>query len=171
MQVRTLAGLIVGALLLSGCSAKTGSESSPETGAEYLSSAPLEGAQGVAEAKKAASDGEEITLVGRIGGSEKPFVENLAAFTIVDPAIEHCAADEGCPTPWDYCCETDKLADNSAAIKLVDANGKTLAGDAKKLLGVEELSLVTIRGTANRDAEGNLTVTAHKVHVAEKNGD
>ncbi len=44
------------------------------------------------------------SLSGRIGGSEKPFVDGLAAFTIVDLKVPYCADDEGCPTPWDYCC-------------------------------------------------------------------
>ena len=36
----------------------------------------------VAEARKVAKDEGEIVVVGRIGGSEKPFVSGMAAFTI-----------------------------------------------------------------------------------------
>ena len=170
MRLNVSAALFCIAFLVGGCSKSDGGNGPPTTDENYLSAKPLDGAVGVAEAKKATSDGEEITLVGRVGGSEKPFVDGLAAFTIVDPAVEHCADDEGCSTPWDYCCETDKLPENSATVKLVDASGKTLAKDAKEVLGIAELSLVTIRGTAKRDAQGNLTVDAIQVYVDKTNG-
>ena len=43
--------------------------------------------------------------IGRIGGSENPWIEGLAAFTIVDPVMKHCGelGDDGCPKPWDFC--------------------------------------------------------------------
>ena len=37
--------------------------------------------------------------------------------------------------------------------------------DARKLLGVKELSTVVIQGKATRDDQGNLTVAATKVFV------
>lgn len=123
-------------------------------------------AKGVAAVREAAKNDEEIIIVGRIGGSEKPFVQGVAAFTIVDPALAHCSKEEGCPTPWDYCCETDKLKTNMAMVKFVDQEGKPVNQDARELLGVEELSKVTIHGKAKRDEDGNLTVLADKVHIA-----
>ena len=77
-------------------------------------------------------------------------MDGLAAFTIVDPAVPYCAADEGCPTPWDYCCQQDKVPANSATVKLVDADGKLVAEGARDLLGVEELAEVVVRGKAER---------------------
>jgi hypothetical protein len=169
MKIHAMAGLLLGAMLLGGCGGSTdGGSVSTSTESAYLSLAPLDGAQGVAAAREADNDGEQITIVGLIGGSEKPFVDNLAAFTIVDESVPHCSDEEGCPTPWDYCCETDKLPANSATIKIVDDNGKTLDRDAKALLGVAELSRITVRGTAKRDSAGNLTVNAQKIHVGEK---
>lgn len=92
-------------------------------------------------------------------------MDGLAAFTIVDPAVPYCAADEGCPTPWDYCCQQDKVPANSATVKLVDADGKLVAEGARDLLGVEELAEVVVRGKAERDDAGNLTVLAQRVFV------
>ena len=43
-------------------------------------------------------------------------------------------------------------------MKIVDASGKPVATDARKLLGVKELQTVVVRGTAKRDEAGNLTV-------------
>jgi hypothetical protein len=100
-----------------------------------------------------------------IGGSSKPFVDGLAAFTIVDPKVPYCAADEGCPTPWDYCCQTEAVKENIATIKVVDEAGKAIAGNAKELLKVKELSTVVVQGKAKRDDQGNLTVATSKIFV------
>jgi hypothetical protein len=125
------------------------------------------GAIPVGEARASAKDQDEVVLVGRIGGSEKPFVEGLAAFTIVDPKVPHCATEEGCPTPWDYCCAQDQVKDNVAVIKIVDGQGNPVAEDPRQLLGVKELSMVVVHGKAERDTEGNLAVLADKVFVKE----
>lgn len=130
----------------------------------YLMTAKPANAQGVGAA--AQSTNEEITVVGRIGGSADPFVTDVAAFTIVDPAIPHCSDDEGCPTPWDYCCKTNELKGNTALVKVVGKDGTPVSKDARTLLGVKELSVVIVAGKAQRDAEGNLTILAQKVHVA-----
>jgi hypothetical protein len=93
----------------------------------------------------------------------------LAAFTIVDEKVPYCAPDEGCPTPWDYCCETDAVKDNIATIKIVNDAGKPVASDARELLNVKELSTVVVQGKAKRDDQGNLTVAATKVFVRPTN--
>ncbi len=135
----------------------------PPTDALYLLTEEPQGAAGVAEARQA--DAEEVTVVGRVGGSPNPFVEGMAAFTIVDPKIPSCAGEEGCPTPWDYCCTLDQVKDGIAMVKVVDSQGKPVAADAKKLLGIQELSMVVVRGEAQRDEQGNLTVLTDKVYV------
>ena len=110
------------------------------TASEYVVETEPEGALAVGEARQATQDGQEVTLVGHIGGSTKPFVDGLAAFTIVDVKVPYCADDEGCPTPWDYCCASDAVKQSIATIKIVDESGKPVAGDARELLNVKELS-------------------------------
>lgn len=164
----TLGSLAALAFAASGCSesADTAAAAKPSAeGSAYLAKAEPADARGVGEARKAVADGDEVTLVGRIGGGAEPFVNGLAAFTIVDPAIPHCSADEGCPTPWDYCCETDQLPANSATVKLIGNDGKPVTQDARQLLGVKELSVVVVQGKAKRDDAGNLTVLAEQVYV------
>jgi hypothetical protein len=133
----------------------------------YLVDEEPAGAVGVADARQSKDAATEITVVGRIGGSAKPFVDGTAAFTIVDPKVPHCSAEEGCPTPWDYCCETAALPTSTALIKVVDPQGQLVTEDARKLLGVKELAMVVVHGKAERDAEGNLTVLADQVFVKE----
>lgn len=121
----------------------------------------------VGKARASVNDGQTITLVGTIGGSRQPFVDGLAAFTIVDPSIPSCADEEGCPTPWDYCCTQDQVKDNVATVKIVDGQGAPVAQDAKALLGVQELSTVVVSGKASRDAEGNLSLAANQVFIRQ----
>lgn len=138
--------------------------------AAYLLTEKPDHAQGVAQARKSENGAEEIIVEGHIGGSEKPFVDGIAAFTIVDPSIPYCGQhdDDKCPTPWDYCCQTDKLKDNSALVKIVGADGTPVSKDARELLGVKELSRIVVRGKAQRDEQGNLTVLAEKVHITQE---
>lgn len=135
--------------------------------ATYVLATEPEGAGGVGEIRESSKDKDEVTVVGRIGGSGEPFVDGLAAFTIVDPKVAHCSEEEGCPTPWDYCCTQNEVKDNIATVRVVDDQGKLVAKDAKELLGVKELSTVVVQGKAQRDDQGNLTVLAEKVFVKE----
>lgn len=132
---------------------------------QYLADVEPEGALPVGEARKSVMDAQAVTLVGVIGGSSEPFVDGLAAFTIVDAKVPYCSADEGCPTPWDYCCTQDQVKGNIATVKIVDDAGKPVTSDARKMLNVKELSTVVVQGTARRDDQGNLTVAASKVFV------
>ena len=74
-------------------------------GSKYLLSQEPEGATGVHDVRATAKDDDEVVVVGRIGGMENPWVEDLAAFSIVDPALKPCneMGDDACPKPWDYC--------------------------------------------------------------------
>ncbi|MFH5806678.1 hypothetical protein [Alienimonas sp. DA493] len=164
-------GALAIALAAVGCGAPDGDVSATDAAAPtvqnaaYLAPTEPEGAKGVGAVKETVEDGEEVTVVGLIGGDRAPFVDGLAAFTIVDPKVPYCAADEGCPTPWDYCCQQDKVPANSATVKLVDENGTLVAENAKSLLGVDELTEVVVRGTAEKDDAGNLSVLARQVYV------
>lgn len=155
--------LLVG--LAVGCSQQLDDGLKPEAASQYIAGSEPAEAIPVGAARAEAKDGAEIALVGHIGGSTKPFVDGALAFTIVDPKVPYCAPDEGCPTPWDYCCTQNDVKDNIAMVKLVDESGSTVTGDARNVLGVKELSLVVAKGVAQRDEAGNLTLLAEKVYV------
>lgn len=158
-------------ILATGCTIDTSSSTNTNkapagpTGPQYIAASEPAGATGVGEARKTSTDGENIVLVGHVGGSTAPFVDGIAAFSIVDQSVPWCQPDENCPTPWDYCCKQDQVKENIATVKIVDADGKLVAEDARKLLGVRELSLVVVEGSAKRDDAGNLTVLANKVFI------
>ena len=173
MRFNFSAMIVVGLTLsLVGCSDSQSTVESPTPDATlaaeanpYLTTTEPVGATPVGEARQTLTDGESATLIGIIGGSTKPFVDGLAAFTIVDPKIPSCADEEGCPTPWDYCCTQDQVKDNIATIKMVDASGAAIATDARQLLGISELSQVIVSGTTQRDEQGNLTLAANTIFV------
>ena len=139
-------------------------------GSKFLLTQEPEGATSIIQVRAAAKDGDEVVLIGRIGGSSDPWVEGRAAFSAVDESLRACSDIPGdlCPQPWDYCCETDKLPTATALIKIVDEEGSLVNADAKQLLDVAELSTVVIHGTAQRDESGNLTVLARGVYVKAK---
>ena len=154
--------------LIAGCAQE---QSAPQVNAaadnSYLVTVEPTGAQPVGEAREASNDEQEVTLEGRIGGSSKPFIDGLAAFTIVDPKVPYCSEEEGCPTPWDYCCEQNAVKKNIATVKVVDEAGNPLAKDARELLGIKELNTVVVHGVAQRDDDGNLSVLASQIYIKE----
>jgi hypothetical protein len=124
----------------------------------------------VAAAKAAARQGEEITIVGRIGGSVNPFVADRAIFTIADPALVSCADmddPDHCKTPWDYCCEDRaKMRAGTATIEVAGADGKPLAVALRGVQGLEPLATVAVSGTVvERNDAGLLVVRAKRIEV------
>jgi hypothetical protein len=159
--------------LAAGCG-PTGSTGGPQTsdpgaatsptvaeGKKLLLDSEPAGAKGVIEVRKKARDGDEVTVVGRVGGASKPFTEGRAGFLIVDPSLKPCE-DGDC----DYCeIPPDELAAARASVRFVDAQGKTLPAGARELFGIKELTTVVVKGMANRDDKGNLTIVGNKLYV------
>ncbi|QDT04990.1 hypothetical protein K227x_33880 [Rubripirellula lacrimiformis] len=160
--------LISVSLVAAGCGQSETASTAGKAAAvdsQYAATSEPDGAMPVGEARESIEDGQDVTLVGVIGGSTDPFVDGLAAFTVVDPKVPYCAADEGCPTPWDYCCTQEQVKDNVATVMIVDDSGNPVAQDARNILNIKELSTVVVTGKAKRDEEGNLTVAANNVFV------
>ena len=145
-------------------------KASEEARAKYLLASEPAGAKGVKEIKQQAKDGDEVVVVGRIGGSVQPFT-GRAAFTIVDLSFKPCNEIEGdnCQTPWDYCCDPpDELAKGTVLVKLVDSAGKTLPEDAKELLSIKELQTVVIKGQTRKGEDNRISVVATGIFIKKK---
>lgn len=138
--------------------------------AKFLLATEPNGAGDVIAVREQAGDGDDIVITGRIGGSENPWIDGRAAFSIVDSSLKACSDIPGdsCPKPWDYCCETPKLPTATALVKVVDDSGDLVGTDARDLLPLKELSTVVVKGTAQRDDAGNLTVLASGVFVKQQ---
>ncbi len=171
--------LLIGGLV--GCSSSTSTTGDPAItpaarshepsaeGAKYRLQAEPADAQDVIAVRADAADGETVTVVGRIGGDVNPWIDGRAAFTIVDNSLLACSDIEGdaCPTPWDYCCETDKLKTGKILVKFVDEQGNLIATDAKELLGLGELDTVVVEGTMQKSEDGAAVILASGVYLRE----
>ncbi len=62
----------------------------PATGPKFLLAAEPAGAKGVIDVRKEAKDGDEVVVVGQVGGDKQPFTEGRASFLIVDPSLQAC---------------------------------------------------------------------------------
>jgi hypothetical protein len=157
------------ACLAVACGGDEAASSSPTTSGlpeRFLLPAVPAGAQDVGTVWKDAQAGEEVVVRGVVGGSAKPFVEGLAAFTLVDPALKSCVGDGmGCKTPWDYCCiDPQTIAKSSVTVEFREA-GRPLAASPRGFHGLDHLKTVVVRGVAERDAQGNVTIVASGVRV------
>ncbi len=155
------------AFLLVGCSPSPAPEGatngapSPVDGSKFLLATEPDNAREIIEARASAEKDKPIVVVGRIGGSVMPWIKDRAAFSIVDRSISSCLkTGDSCKTPWDYCCETDRLPTGMVLVKFLDESDKLIPTDARALLGVKELDTVVVEGAAKRDDAGNLTIVA-----------
>ncbi|QGJ69410.1 Hypothetical protein PBC10988_10920 [Planctomycetales bacterium 10988] len=146
------------------------SESASVDGTQYLLTEEPEGAVGVLIAKEDAKDQDEIVLLGRIGGQAEPFIKDRSAFMVIDPTIgmmSEEAVDESGEICMDDCCASLRTA-CSTLVKVVDASGKPLEVDARKLLKVKENDLVVVKGKVQRNDEaGTFTIAANAVFVRQ----
>lgn len=173
-------GGLVAVLLfsLSACVGEEGTGTSPQPGggaaasakipaAVFVDTAPADAIE-VREAILSAKPGADIVVRAVVGGRKKAFVDGRAVLVAADTRLAPCGSGEGCPTPWDYCCESkETLAANTMTVQIVDAKGTPLGTDLKGAHGLDELKSIVVAGTV-RNVEGSLVVDAKKIYVADK---
>ncbi|MCG3135631.1 MAG: hypothetical protein HMLKMBBP_03352 [Planctomycetes bacterium] len=135
-----------------------------------LAAAP-EGAKPVADVKLSAKEGEDVVLRGRIGMGQNPFVSGAAVMTIVDPKLVPCSEmsmDDGCLTPWDYCCTAkEEQTACTATVQILGADGKPLAGTLQGPF--QPLWTVVVKGkVAGRPSPAILVVNAEGIYVEKR---
>jgi hypothetical protein len=164
------AGLLI---TLAGCD-KASSEKAVETTATTEKAQPIEwiltsepqGAISITEAKANGKEGDTVILRGRIGGRHSPISADSPVFTVIDLQLEYCGQneDDGCSTPWDYCCETPgTIASNSATVQIVGEGSVNPVA-----AGLEALDEVILIGTVGpRPTEEVFTIRATGVYLAD----
>lgn len=135
----------------------------------FTESAPPE-AMAIHLARKSATPGDTLTLTGRVMGRAQPFVEGRAAFVLGDPELlTPCneKPDDGCPTPWDTCCDTaEAKREGTATIQISGEDGRVLPHTLRGIHGLTELSTVTVQGKVATGSDGEvLIVNATSIHV------
>jgi hypothetical protein len=163
-----VAAVAIFALVLIAIAAlKVEKKDDPAIRVTYILNEEPSGAAEVLAVRENAKDDDDVTVVGRIGGRENPWIKGTAAFSIVDTTLKPCneIASDTCPTPWDYCCEPD-LAKATLLVTILDEKtGQTLKQDARDVLNLSELQTVVLQGKARRDKKGNVTIAASKIFV------
>jgi len=168
---QALAVVALFTIVVSGCSKPVTEPVVAYDGSKFVLPSEPDGAQNVIAARESAKDKEQVVVLGRIGGSANPWVGDRAAFYIVDPSLLACSDEKedgepcSCTTPWDYCCELDKLPKAMTLVQFVEADGSVVKHDARKVFDVTELQTVIVKGTAQRDDAGNLTILADGMFV------
>jgi hypothetical protein len=181
-HIRPLALLIVVLPWIGACDNKPAATSNPSAASSaagvevpaslFVESPPAE-ALYVREAKRDAAAGKALIVRGRIGGRKEPFVEGRAVFTLVDLRLKTCAdnADDACPTPWDYCCEPQKvLADHAMTVQIVDAGGQPLKTGIRGAGGLTPMADIVVTGKlAGQSGPGHIVLNAERIYVASAN--
>jgi len=164
---------VVGVLVLLGCG---GGEGGSETGtalegsnggAAWLLASEPEGSVGVREAKASVSEGDRVVVRARVGGRARPISSESPVFLVMDLSLPYCGqvTAEGCPQPWDYCCETPEAKRAmGATVQVVDASGEPI-DERLSEAGLEPLEEVVIVGTVGaRPSPEVLTIRADGVY-------
>jgi predicted small lipoprotein YifL len=163
----TLLASLLAVSLIAACG-RTEPASSPPAAAVlpaglFIAAEPPE-ALSVVDAKASAAQGDRVTIRGRIGGTRDPFVAGRAVMTIVDRKLPTCdeKAEDDCPTPWDYCCETRAdITAHAATIQISGESGGPLRADLKNVSGLRPGAEVVIIGTVGATS----SPTAFLVHA------
>lgn len=124
---------------------------------------------GVGAMKTSAKQGDRVIVVGRIGGSEQPFLADRAMMTIVDPSVKLCGEDEPgddhCATPWDFCCEPrENLRKMSIAVVANAASGSPIAHTLLGQGGLTPGARVVVEGTVTTvGPDGAAMIAAERI--------
>jgi hypothetical protein len=146
-----------------GCAHSTADEATGVQNNKYQLAAEPAGALDVMDVREQAKDGEPVVILGRIGGGVKPWIDGRAAFLLVDERILPSCTDEKCDENCQHCAL--ELAEATTMVKFLGEDGKVLPVDARTLLGLGDEQTVVIRGIANRDKTGNVSITAEGIFV------
>jgi len=167
---------------MAGCGAQSEAHQSvlAGDGARFLLAEEPAGAVGILEHREAigapATDVDvapeepmpaaDVVLWGRIGGKKHTWSERSAEFVITDPTFalqagDHACTDDNCP----FCKDKHDAASAEAIVSLIDDQGQVPAVDARRLLPLEEGQMVVIRGQAEVNSLGLLTVRATGLYL------
>ena len=155
--------IVAAALVATGCGSSPVTRNQTVDAKYHLADEPADAVE-ILDAKEQAKDGEAVVVVGRVGGGVKPWIDGRAAFLLVDTRIlPSCDEGEKCDANCPSCAEA--MLSASTMVKFLGTDGKVLPVDARDLLGVKEQQTVVVRGVANRDKAGNVTIAGEKIYV------
>ncbi|MEC8253389.1 MAG: hypothetical protein VX044_09260 [Planctomycetota bacterium] len=144
--------------LLAACGGEAGPLlKSDAAGAAFALAADPGEARSVADVKAAGPGPEVVVAQGRVQDLTKGF----AILKLMGTALHYCGEvnAKGCPTPWDYCCDTPE--DRRAHELLVEFRGPD--GAPVETVGLPDmrlLDLIKVRGKLTKNEFGSLVFDA-----------
>ena len=139
----------------------------------FVDAAP-QGARSVGELIADEDARGDVVVAGRIGGRKQAFVDGAAVFLLADAGMQSCNElhGDGCPTPWDYCCEPkESLSAKVLTVQIVGDDGKPLKLDVAGSKGLDPLAKLTIAGEVARRGEGGVVViNARHIYIEPDRG-
>jgi len=167
--------ILSSALALASCGKnETSQVNAPSPGQDSAASAQILLAEApaalvsVGKARQEAQPGQEITLIGKVGGTLNPIAESYATFVLADQTVYFCdeMPNDTCETPWDACCEDPaKLAANRASVVFLNEQGQPLPLDLSQTAQLQKLALVSVTGiVAPTSSPENLIVHANGLY-------
>jgi len=165
--------LFLASLVVSGCQPQGQSNSNGPSparkqeaaaeGKKYLLAEEPKYPKDVAPTRKEAKDGDEVAVVGKVGGDSQPFTKGRASFLLADANLP---VEEGCDCPWDFCeVPAERRRASVVTVKFVNDQGRTLSTEAREMFAIKELSTVVVKGKVSRDDKGNVTILATGLFV------
>ena len=122
-------------------------------------------ASGVVRAKAMRPEGR-VVIVGRVAGLS----DGTAAFRLMDATLPFCGESDQsntCPTPWDYCGESEpRRIAHAVWVEARDAAGQPIA--TPSLPGLRLLDKVKVVGELVDDDEHHLVLVASGIHRVER---
>jgi hypothetical protein len=107
-------------------------------------------AMDIADLRKTAKAGDQVTFSGDILGAEKVFIDSRAVMILGDPKkLTACNLRPGddCEFPWDVCCDDgDVIKASIVTVQAVDEAGKPIKEGFRGLKGMKELSSLVVTG-------------------------
>ena len=161
--------LLVGLAIAAGCAKNSGTPSGElaQLGKQFLLAEEPEGAVGILDFRESATEAQEVTLLGRIGGGTPVWSPESAMFMICDPShqledeSQHVCKGDNCP----FCKGKHDAGQAQAIAMLTTADGKVPPVDARKLLPLEEGQLVVVQGKPETNAVGQLVVHVRGIYL------
>jgi hypothetical protein len=163
-MMRAMCGLFAAAVLFTGASgawAQFGRDNEPLPSAVRVNEIPASAVE-VSEAVKAAQQGQEIVLRGRIAQVKDAFAKDRAVFTLSDDAaVAACCPKDG--TLMEKCTFP---SGSKATIQVVDRRGQVMRGSIAEKGGLKPGAEVFVVGkvSSTGGSEG-LVVDATGIHV------
>ena len=85
---------------------------------------------------------------------------------LADLGLQMCAPGEGCPTPWDACCQTpETITTNAITVQVKDDTGQVARTGLESLPSLKPLATITVRGKISEQNGQALVFDTESIYI------